>query len=106
MTDDPVEKNTEFLKDWTRVSQSDELLVVYYVSHGRRSSRRPTPRPFGVARRGGSRSDDANIDWPVVRPVLKATQCDIVMLLNCCYGANAWVSRNLEEDGFKSLPTW
>lgn len=92
MTDDPVEKTTEFLKDWTRVLQSDELLVVYYVSHGHRSSRRPTPRPFGVARRGGSRSDDANIDWPVV------------MLLNCCYGANAWVSRNLEEDGFKSLP--
>lgn len=59
MTDDPVEKTTEFLKDWTRVLQC---------------------------------SDDANIDWPVV------------MLLNCCYGANAWVSRNLEEDGFKSLP--
>ncbi|KAI1659426.1 hypothetical protein F4813DRAFT_333324 [Daldinia decipiens] len=104
MADDPAEKTAKFLTDCTRASQSDELLVVYYVGHGRESSKEPTPQPFGVARQGSSPSDDASIDWPVIRSVLEAAQCDVVMFLNCCHGADAWVSRNLEEDGFKGPP--
>ncbi|KAI0850268.1 hypothetical protein F5Y00DRAFT_35683 [Daldinia vernicosa] len=101
MPDNPVEKTAKFLRDWTRASQPDELLVVYYVGHGRRSSREPTPQPFRITRGGNRRGDDAIIDWPVIRSVLEAARCDIVMFLNCCYGADAWLSRNLEEDGFK-----
>ncbi|OTB17739.1 hypothetical protein K445DRAFT_261991 [Daldinia sp. EC12] len=104
MPDNPVRETAKFLRDLTRASKSDELLVVYYVGHGRRSSIRPVPRPFRVARRGSSRGDDASIDWPIIRSVLEAAKCDVVMFLNCCHGADAWVSRNLQRDGFKGPP--
>ncbi|KAK6953157.1 hypothetical protein Daesc_005457 [Daldinia eschscholtzii] len=104
MPDDPVKKTAKFLRGLTRESKSDELLVVYYVGHGRRSSRKPTPQPFSVARRGSSCGNDASIDWPIIRSVLEGAKCDVVMFLNCCYGADAWVSRNLQRDGFKGPP--
>ncbi|KAF3059805.1 hypothetical protein GL218_05012 [Daldinia childiae] len=104
MPDDPAEKTANILRGWTRESNFDELLVVYYVGDGSRSSRGPVPQPFRVARRDSSGNFDASIDWPVIHSVLEAAQCDIVMFLNCCHGADAWVSRNLEEDGFKGPP--
>ncbi|KAI1803543.1 hypothetical protein F4811DRAFT_524523 [Daldinia bambusicola] len=104
MPNDPVRKTAGFLRELTRASLPDELLVIYYVGHGRRSSTWPLPQPFRVARRGSSRSGDASIDWPVIRTILEAAECDVVIFLNCCHGADAWVSRNLQRDRFRGPP--
>ncbi|KAI1479578.1 hypothetical protein F4774DRAFT_381419 [Daldinia eschscholtzii] len=104
MPDNPVRKTAKFLRGLTRASKSDELLVVYYVGHGYRSSRKSTPQPFRVGRQDSPGSDDASIDWPIIRSVLEAAKCDVLMFLNCCHGADAWVSRNLQRDGFKGPP--
>lgn len=95
-----VERTKSFLRDAVKGSNSDELLVVYYVGHGGSYSKGPTSQSFVVGRQGSSDADVVVLEWPVIRSVLEAAPCDVVMFLNCCHGAEAWVSRNLEQDKY------
>ncbi|KAI2617341.1 hypothetical protein GGS26DRAFT_576928 [Hypomontagnella submonticulosa] len=96
--DDSSSRTSKFLKTWVDTAGHKELLVVYYVGHGCRSSKGPTPWPFGIA---AHESHNAIIDWPAIRSILEAAQGDVVVFLNCCHGADAWTSRDLRCDKFK-----
>ncbi|KAI1390287.1 uncharacterized protein F4822DRAFT_401447 [Hypoxylon trugodes] len=93
---DPVARTRKFLKKQTGNTGSDELLLVYYVGHGNRSSQ---GQPFSIYRDRPVDVDDI-VEWPVIRSVLEAAKCDVVMFLYCCHGADAWVSRNLVRDKY------
>lgn len=92
--EDPAGSTEDFLRRMTEKSQRDELLVVYYVGHGGNS------QPFMVARQGSEASEEVLLEWSAIHSVLEAADCDVAIFLNCCHGANASVSCDLDGKGF------
>ncbi|KAI9151306.1 hypothetical protein HJFPF1_08508 [Paramyrothecium foliicola] len=101
---DSLNRINEFLTDLTSNMTGSELLLCYYVGHGGKSSNGPAGKPFHIAQMSSKYHVNATIDWPIIRAVLEAAQCDVAMLLNCCHGEDAWVSRKLEHDKFTGPP--
>ncbi|KAI1501492.1 hypothetical protein F5X99DRAFT_382696 [Biscogniauxia marginata] len=60
------------------------LIIVYYGGHGCQQRPKETSYEWSALIKGGH-----TLDWASIQPLLFAAQCDVVILLDCCYAGQA-----------------
>lgn len=65
---------------------SDNLLVIYYGGHGGpRVGQHKSPCTWAAT----NAADGPSLDWSLIQPSLLGADCDVAIILDCCYAGQA-----------------